>query len=309
MRSTQHIIIDGPPATSRARTASGPSPIWRTLSLFTGFGGLDRAFSETGRFSVVSAGDLIWGHDIAGFDGRGFQGAIDLLLAGVPCQKWSSANRTDRAKADEIDAGPYSTHAGVVALRNLWRVIDEVRPRCVLVECVPGVPTIHHPAYGHYQRLDLRDSECGGTTRRLRHWQWLSLGPEPRWLRPERRPERKATEPAALATLKGQFDRSRWDEHVRRQGFDGLLGGMPDLSAFTLSARWKLVGNAVPLTMGRVMAAAVIAALSDNDSAERPSMSRDCKCGCGRVFEGRGQFAGKACAKRNERREKNRGGS
>ncbi len=301
MGSTQHIVIDGPPATTRSRTAAGPSPIWRTLSLFSGFGGLDRAFAETERFSVLSAGDLRWGHDNESFDGRGWRGSIDLLLAGVPCQKWSSANRTDRAKADEIDVGPSSAHAGIVALRHLWRVIDEVRPRCVLIECVPGVPTLRHRAYGHYQRLDLRDSECGGTTRRLRHWQWLSI--EPCALRPMRLDDRSATEPAALATLKGEFNFSRWEDHVRKQGFDRLVGGMPDLPAFTRTARWRLVGNAVSLTMGRVMAAAVIEAL-DRDGAhgDQPSMSRDCECGCGRFAVGRSRFASKACAKRVERR-------
>lgn len=313
MRSTQHIIIDGPPASDWssprwvAATASGPSPIWRTLSLFTGFGGVDRAFSETGRFSVVSAGDLMWGCDIANFDGRGMRGAVDLLLAGVPCQKWSSANRTDRAKADEIDAGPFSTHAGIVALRHLWRVIDEVRPRCVLVECVPGVPTLQHAAYGHYQRIDLRDSECGGATRRLRHWQWLCRDRGvARTLRPVRLAGVEATEPAALASLKGEFSDGLWQQHVRRQGFDQLVGGMPDLSAFTRSARWRLVGNAVPLTMGRVMAAAVIKALDRGDRApgDPTSRSRDCECGCGRSSKGRGRFASKACAKRVERRRK-----
>jgi len=53
------------------------------LSLFTGAGLLDRGFREAG-FCVVSAGDILWGHDVRDFQpaSHTFEGVI-----GGPCDR------------------------------------------------------------------------------------------------------------------------------------------------------------------------------------------------------------------------------
>lgn len=67
----------------------------------------------------------VW-DDLAGFDGRPWRGAVDLVLAGYPCQPFSVAGR--RRGADDP--------------RHLWphvaRVVDECRAGSVFLENVPN---------------------------------------------------------------------------------------------------------------------------------------------------------------------------
>jgi len=64
--------------------------------------------------------------DVTYFNGRGYNGQIDLLTGGFPCQPYSFTGNRRGAKDD----------------RALWpemfRIIDEVRPRWVLAENVFG---------------------------------------------------------------------------------------------------------------------------------------------------------------------------
>lgn len=70
----------------------------------------------------------IWS-DIRTFDGQPFRGVVDVITAGFPCQPFSVAGK--RRGADDA--------------RNLWpdtvRILGEVRPRCALLENVPGLVT------------------------------------------------------------------------------------------------------------------------------------------------------------------------
>ncbi|WP_200820124.1 MULTISPECIES: DNA cytosine methyltransferase [unclassified Azospirillum] len=67
----------------------------------------------------------VW-DDLASFDGRPWRGAVDLVLAGYPCQPFSVAGR--RRGSDDP--------------RHLWphvaRIIDECRPGSVFLENVPN---------------------------------------------------------------------------------------------------------------------------------------------------------------------------
>lgn len=67
----------------------------------------------------------VW-DDLASFDGRPWRGAVDLVLAGYPCQPFSVAGR--RRGTDDP--------------RHLWphvaRIIDECRPGSVFLENVPN---------------------------------------------------------------------------------------------------------------------------------------------------------------------------
>ena len=68
----------------------------------------------------------IW-PDVRSLDGFGFNGCVDIVTAGFPCQPHSHAGRK-RGAQDE---------------RNLWpdtlRVVGEVRPRWILLENVRGI--------------------------------------------------------------------------------------------------------------------------------------------------------------------------
>ena len=125
-----------------------PTPL-RVLSLCSGVGGLDlglklalgdgcRTVGYVEREAYAAAvlvarmGDKaldeapIW-DDLTTFDGRPWRGAVDLVLAGFPCQPWSNAGAR-RGTDDE---------------RWLWplieKVLREVEPSYVFLENVPGL--------------------------------------------------------------------------------------------------------------------------------------------------------------------------
>lgn len=68
----------------------------------------------------------VWS-DLRTFDGQLWRGVVDLVIAGFPCQPWSTAGRR-RGTADE---------------RWLWddiaRIVREIEPRWVFLENVPGL--------------------------------------------------------------------------------------------------------------------------------------------------------------------------
>ena len=127
------------------------------LSLFPGLDLLGHAFTEQG-FSVVRGPDLLYNSRIEDFHIP--RSVVTGIIAGPPCQDFSKARRCKP-----------SGH-GLRMLAELLRVIDEAQPEWVLIENVPQIPDVLHPAY-HHQRLDIADCECGGTQLRRRHIQFL----------------------------------------------------------------------------------------------------------------------------------------
>jgi DNA (cytosine-5)-methyltransferase 1 len=83
-------------------------------------------------------------------------------------------------------------------------------------------------------------------------------------------------------------------EHCRLQGLDRPV----TLPGWSRDAKFRAVGNGVPLPMGRVLAAAVLAA------SPRDSAGTDCVCGCGRRVTPPAIQATAACRKRMERRRR-----
>lgn len=259
------------------------------LSLFTGLGLLDEAFRREG-YTVDSAGDVMWGSPIERY--RGTRSSHVGVIAGVPCQTWSAANPS-RVPISQVDLSATSSHEGVRTCRELLRVIDEIQPRWWLVECVPGVPDLALPGY-HVQRLNLTDVECGGTQRRLRSIQFGTLEEFPLIIRPQRIAGRRASEPCVLASQCREPE-SAFERRCRTMGLQSHE--IPDLSAFTKAARFRLIGNGVPLTMGRVLASAVIGA--------GPSTEQDCLCGCGQQVRTGSRYSANSnatCRKRYTRR-------
>ena len=176
------------------------------LSLCTGYGGLELGLREAGLSPRVvcyvereafAAANLvaaiqaeamdpapIW-TDLRTFDARPLAG-VDLLLAGVPCQPWSTAGK----------------RKGVDDERWIWsdvaRIINECRPRAIFIECTPGIKkrglpvmlrSLASKGYDAAWACDLTAAEAGAPHRRTRFFlvAWDVSHPNgiPVWLQSE----------------------------------------------------------------------------------------------------------------------------
>ena len=113
----------------------------------------------------------IW-DDIDTFDGTPWNGLIDVIHAGPPCQGWSQAGK----QAGELDP------------RNKWpataRVIGEVRPRVsVLIENVPGIRRYIHrvaedlSALGYVPTWGVHSARDSGAPHLRKRW-WCLAYPD-----------------------------------------------------------------------------------------------------------------------------------
>ena len=250
------------------------------LSLFPGVGLLDRAFAAEG-FCVCDGPDTVTGGDIRDF--AGVRGRISGITAGPPCQGFSVAN------AYRKDPNHPSVINSREMLRQTCRVILECEPEWFLIENVPGVPDVRVDGYS-VQRIPIPDFECGGVQLRSRHVQFGSRSGHV--IRPVRvndctRNRRKGRPPVAVTTkTRSGVD---YPDHCRKQGLEKPI----DLPGWSKTAKFKAIGNGVPIRMGRVLAAAV---------AKRAGpANNDCVCGCGRtVVSSRAQSATASCRKRKQ---------
>ncbi len=102
--------------------------------------------------------------DARTWSGAGWHGRMDLLSASVPCPQWSSARRGAGDPEDLV--GP------------TCRVIGEIRPRWVMLECVPAFKREHARVrrllgthgYTLSRPLLLDASAVGAPISRLRYW-------------------------------------------------------------------------------------------------------------------------------------------
>ena len=269
MKNTTDIA---PPQTAGALGSGSGSAI---LSLFPGIGLLDRAFEEHG-FCVLRGPDLLWGGDVRNFHIPA--GVVDGVIGGPPCQAHSSLAAPNRALGNTIapDMNP-----------EFVRVVMDAAPVWWLAENVPGVPDIEVP--GYITRSVVLDNRwLGEEQSRRRRWQFgthrgIQLHPQlaalenPRW------------ESACLASEgeKGQmlFRAGKSTKNARRP-FDQFcrLQGLPENfledSPLTLAGKYHVVGNGVPLAMGRVIACAVVDALKLNQRTQNTQVSAPA-AGCG----------------------------
>lgn len=237
------------------------------LSLFPGIGLLDMAFELEG-FCVVRGPDLLWGGDVRRFHPPA--GKFDGVIGGPPCQLFSSFRHINP------NVGRHGNQ-----IPEFERVVAEARPSWFLMENVEAAPVPSVDGFDVTSEL-VRDVWVGGETNRLRRFSlgyvaqknWrLTLNIEAAALHAvEAHPavcsdarvqpvaiggsgKRKAKPgvPASRVTS-GNGPRLPLDEMIRRQG------APPDLfaeSPFTDTAMRKMIGNGVPLPMGRAIAKAV----------------------------------------------------
>lgn len=230
------------------------------LSLFPGIGLLDIAFEEEG-FCVVRGPDLLWGGDIRRFNPPA--GRFDGVIGGPPCQFASELSRLNVAQ-------------GIALADNLIpefeRVAAAIAPGWFVMENVVQAPAPTIPGFAITENV-LRDVWCGGETMRQRR---MSIGmadgrrvivetdalhrPDPEiaitsGAREDRHGRVRAMVSGKLRVCSTRGQRLPVSEMARRQGLPPHF--FENDSPFTVEAQRKMIGNGVPLAMGRAVARAV----------------------------------------------------
>lgn len=260
------------PGQSQACDAPGiiPAGLVTVLSLFPGIGLLDMGFEWAG-FSVVRGPDLIFGGDIRRFHVA--SGLFAGVIGGSPCQDFSGLRRDE------------PTGYGQEMIEEFRRVVCEAMPVWWLLENVQRVPDVRIDGYS-WQRLDLRANEFGLKQSRLRHFQFGSRDGLPLVI--ARGNAIEATEPCCTATEGQKPDRRSWADFCQLQGLPRDF----DLPSFKQSAKYRAVGNGVPVPMAFAVASGI---------KNRLDVTA-CACGCGRPVTGNKTRATAACRKRIQRR-------
>ena len=238
------------------------------LSLFPGIGLLDMAFEEED-FCLVRGPDPLWGGDIRKFHPPA--GKFDGVIGGPPCQAFSKLRHLVKAN-------------GLKSAENLIpefeRCVLEARPVWFLMENVEDAPIPSIAGYRQYAFL-LDNHWIGGEQRRKRRF---TFGCEQRridlreWIDYALLEDfRSAQGVCASGGVKpgiptGRKVRGRylgWKTAAALKESIQLQGLPPDFCKampFTLEGKHRVVGNGVPLPMGRAIAKAVKRALERNDS-------------------------------------------
>ncbi len=252
------------------------------LSLFPGIDLLGRGFESEG-YCVVRGPDVVWGGDI--FDFHPPSEKFAGIIGGPPCQKFSMANPNR------------DTSQGMVLVREFIRVVHEAAPEWLLMENTPGVPAVDVPGYA-MQKFFLNAWECGGRQHRNRCFQFGSRDATcivcDRAVTPSGELER-----TCLATEGNNPVRKAWHRTTHRRTWADFceLQGLPrnfDLPGMNLSAKYRAVGNGVPVYMAAVIARAV----RERKKSRTVTL---CVCGCGRAVTGAKRAATPACRKRMQR--------
>lgn len=241
------------------------------LSLFPGIGLLDLAFEEHG-FCVVRGPDLLWGGDIHTFHPP--PGRFDGVIGGPPCQAFSRLAHLVRATGKQTAPN---------LIPEYERVVREAAPAWFVMENVPAAPEPVVPGYG-IASVQLNNRWVGGEQNRIRRFSFGVRGCRPvdlaAYLEVQAL-EPVAYSPAVLASgsarhvpIKiggsGKVKKSRAIYAADTASASGVrrsleLQGLPpdylDGTPFTIEGKQKMIGNGVPLPMGRAVARAVREAL------------------------------------------------
>lgn len=253
------------------------------LSLFPGIGLLDQAFEERG-FCVVRGPDLLWGGDVKGFHPPA--GKFDGVIGGPPCKCFSSLTNIVRARYGE-DAVAENL------IPEFERCVTEAQPKWFLMENTPRAPLPRVVGYA-VSACILNNRSFGSPQNRVRRFSFGVRGDTPinllRYIEINAL-ENPCFEYAVLAGHQGagaslRFSGRRKDgsfserttgtlaklNHVMaRTVADNLeLQGLPrnllDHAPFTQNGKREVIGNGVPLPMGRALAKAVWLTIGEIDN-------------------------------------------
>jgi DNA (cytosine-5)-methyltransferase 1 len=209
------------------------------LSVFPGIDLLGRAFEQAG-FCVVRGPDRLWGGEIQAFHPPA--GIFDGLIGGPPC--------TGESTLAHLNGTP-----GYTLVDEFFRVVEEAQPAWWVMEAVKP-----HDR-GYYFALSPRWLGEDQSRRRWFHSNlqlnaWIDVALF----------ESTVFKHAVLAGHGGA--QGKVTQRMAKYPFPEAcrLQGLPpdfDLPGFTREAKYKAVGNGVPLSMGRAIARAVQRALAE----------------------------------------------
>lgn len=244
------------------------------LSLFPGIGLLDMAFEEEG-FCVVRGPDLLWGGDIRRFHPPA--GKFDGVIGGPPCQAFSRLVHIVRANGHRVAED---------LIPAFESVVGEAAPHWFLMENVPDAPrpavdSRVWPTSPPYRVEDVlvRDDWVGGATSRLRRFSFgkawamesLHFVVEQVALHDAEPSRAVVCDARQVPVALGAGGRPKGGgrmPHVgkampwaRRCELQGLPPTFLENAPFTASGKNLVLGNGVPLPMGRAVARAVKRAL------------------------------------------------
>ncbi len=210
------------------------------LSLFPGLGLLDQAFEAEG-FCVVRGPDLLWGGDVRAFHPT--PDRFDGVIGGPPCQRFSPIGNVNRARWGDDAVMPD-------LIPEFRRIVKEARPSWYVMENSPH-------AYAPFEdapMLRINNAWLGESQNRERcFWSNLVLRVDVPALMSVGSGDERAVSGKGAVDWKG----SRAKEPRRS------LADMLTLQGFAK----KMVGNGVPLPMGRAIAKAVERAMGYNIAA------------------------------------------
>lgn len=221
------------------------------LSLFPGIGLLDRAFEEEG-FVVVRGPDLLWGGDVRRFHPPA--GKFDGVIGGPPCQQFSQVNQAARLGLQKLAAN---------LIPEFERCICEAQPAWFVMENVTAAPLPVVPGYKVWPVI-VNNRWLGEIQNRVRRFSFGT--PQGLGLAPFCDLSLEHPDKAGCFTANGtQWDkdkgRSRGDRSYKSLAKGLRLQGLPDDfladAPFTVEGKVRVIGNGVPLPMGRVIAKAV----------------------------------------------------
>lgn len=228
-------------------TPGGPPLV---LSIFPGIDLLGRAFEEEG-FCVVRGPDLLWGGDIRTFHPPA--GVFDGVIGGPPCQFASRGQTASRRK----------TPMPPNLIPEFERVVAEAQPGWWVMETVPRAPRPEVAGYSAAHQL-LNNRFFGAEQDRIRRFTFATRSGTKLVVDVVAHEHiQKANCVVASEGAKGfrpngfrgpYIPRRPWAEVCRLQGLP------PDFlweAPFTLKGKYVVLGNGVPLPMGRAMARAV----------------------------------------------------
>jgi DNA (cytosine-5)-methyltransferase 1 len=253
------------------------------LSLFPGIGLLDRAFEEEG-FVVVRGPDVLWGGDIRRFHPPA--GKFDGVIGGPPCQAFSRLVHMVRQNGYEPKFGNL--------IPEFERVVSEAKPQWFLMENVPDAPRPNVAAYKLHS-FAINNRQClaeDGEPAKQNRVRAITFG----WVGEHARilnidivaleniqfeyaatggSQRPAQNGHVVSMNRNGKVKAKFRDGKGRMPFNSksrsaiaeLLGkqGLPlnwlEHSPFTVEATCKMLGNGVPLPMGRAIAKAICEAI------------------------------------------------
>ena len=248
------------------------------LSLFPGIGLFDRAFESEG-FCVVRGPDILWGGDVREFHPPA--GRFDGIIGGPPCQAFSSMVHIVRHRYGEEAVADN-------LIPEFERVVAEAQPAWFVMENVPAAPEPVIPGY-YTRSVKLNNRWFGSEQERKRRftfgllarpvpdpWRYIELAAlEPaEWspavlaqgmtkLEYDRNGKRKNTNTKTRLRTLGYLTRNTLHDYLRLQG---LPADYFEHSPLTVEGKVKMLGNGVPLPLGRGVARALKAMLAEMEN-------------------------------------------